>query len=423
MIIITTKARAFGAALLVLGLGACSGSGTNPVSSTKANLGSDSLQFAVGTANVQGRIGTNFVSTFRQGVGQTNPGDSGALVSSVTIAGPFTAPATAGTADGFHATVVTGPGPTDAGHGTLTSTGQLAANPTTFGQSGGAFGLGIEPWNANANGAPDGVAPYPAPLFDAAADANQFVPWGGPPAFDPDGTGEGTRDGQVFPAGTLGVSEGLDVFLMTPAVGPYALTVTVPTTTNGAPTFTQSANLAHLGPAAAGTGGVLALMATPPAATPDTGGGLTFAVALPPDETEGYVQITDIGPPTTPGGCHNGANPVYYTIVVHGSGTATLPDKAGPLGAPSICTPAQNTAADGAASEGDSFTVQYVGFNYPAYESSYPSSLHVVTPTILGAAGQDDIMISPVQTYAVSPAGVITVMNKVRGKPSSLRRY
>ena len=427
MNITTTGARAV-AALLVLGLGACSGSGSSPVQTTKAVLGTNSLQFAVGTANIQGTIGTNFVTTFRQGVNNTSPGASGSLLSSLTLTGPFTAPAAAGAPDGFHSTIVTGPGPTDAGHGTLTSTSQIGTNDTTFGLSGGAFGLALEPWNSNVNGVPDNVAPYPVPLFDAlsgtpAGDPQQFVPWGGPPAFDPDGDGQGTRDGQVFPAGTLGISEGLNVLEMAPVVGPYVLTVTIPTTTSGAPTFTQSAVLQHVGAATPAAGGVLALMATPPTAVPDGAGGLSFTVALPADETEGYVQIKDLGPPTTPGGCHAGADPVYYTIVVHASGTVTLPDHAGPTGEPSICTPALNTAADGAASEGDTFTVRFIGFNYPAFESSYPSSLHVVSPTILGTRGQDDIMISPMATYAVDAGGVITVTAKARDNVSSARRF
>jgi hypothetical protein len=398
-------------------------------------LGTDQLQFVVGTANVQGVLGTNFVTTFRQGANNTAPGDSGSLLSSLTITGPFTAPAAAGTPDGFHSTIVTGPGPTDAGHGTLTSTAQLSSNDTTFGQSGGAFGLGLEPFNSSEGGAPDNVAPYPVPLFDAAAgtpagDPEQFVPWGGPPAFDPDGDGQGTRDGQTFPAGTLGISEGLNVLLMPPVAGAYVMTVTIPTTTNGAPTFTQNAIMHNAGAFAAATGGELALMATPPTAVPDGGGGLSFAVTLPADETEGYIQIEDLGPPTTAPGCHNanpgakaGGDPVFYTIVVHASGTVTLPDHAGPSGGPSICTPAQNTAADGATSEGDTFAVQYIGFDYPAFESSYPSSLHVVAPTITTARGQDDVMISPVATYAVDPTGVITISNKVRGKLSPSARH
>ncbi len=423
---ITIKQRGALAALLALGLSACSGSGTNPVASTKANLAANTLQFAVGTANVQGTAGLNVVATYRQNAGGVNPGASAVLVSSPTLSGPFTLAGAAGTPDGFGSTIVTGPAPAEIGGHAMTSTGQTATNVTTFGQSGGVFGLGIEPWNYNEGGSPDGVAPYPVPLYDAlsgaaAGDPNQFVPWGGPPAFDPNGDGEGTRDGNVYPGGTLGISEGLDVFDLAPVGGSYSLAVAVPSTTGGGITATANATLGST---------TLLSATTAPVPVEDGNGGATFTVTMPADETEAYLQIVDIGPETGDAGCHAGADPVYYTIEVHGSGTYTLGDKSGPLGEPSICTSAQNTAANAAAGggpaaiDGDEFTVQYVGFDYPAYEMSYPNSLHNPAPTILGAKGQDDISISAAATYKTTPAGAApAAQHRSLVKPTTRSRH
>ena len=71
--------------------------------------------------------------------------------------------------------------------------GQAGTTATTFGQSGGAFGLGIEPFNStvkgdptppgvNSTGTPFQVAPYPVPIYDnTAGDPNQLpAAWGAP---------------------------------------------------------------------------------------------------------------------------------------------------------------------------------------------------------------------------------------------------
>jgi hypothetical protein len=91
-----------------------------------------------------------------------------------------------------------------------------------------------------------------------------------------------------------------------------------------------------------------------------------------------------------------------------------LGDASGNSGAPSICSSAQNTAANtvanggtGATLDGDAFTVQLIGFDYPAYAASYPNSLRNPAPALVGGAGQDDITISSAATYA-QPGGVLT---------------
>jgi hypothetical protein len=397
----------------ILGLAACSGSGTSPGSVTTANLNKNVLQFAVGTANIYGDLGTgggaftglNVVATYRQPKGALNPGDSAVLVDSPTLTLPNKVTGTAGTADGYFSTIVSGPASTEIGTLSAGSTAQTGSTASTFGTSGGVFGLGLAPFNYSEGGAPDAVAPYVTPLYDAlagttAGDPNSFVPWGGPPAFDPAGDGTGVRDESV-PSGTLGVPEGLDVFeSLTPAAGTYSLSVSVPANTG---TTVQSAT-ATLTPTK-----VLPAFAIP---TPvlDGKGGATIPVTLPAGVTEAYVQVTDYGLPSTAAkgavSC-NGSSasvPTYYTIVLDASGNAVLPDSDGPGPAPSLCTSALNTAANSATTDGDEFTVQLVGFDYPWYEASYPNSSGNPSPTIVGAAGQSDITISSAAGYT-QPAG------------------
>ncbi len=408
------------AALVALGLSACSGSGTNPVASTKANLAANTLQFAVGTANVHGTPGLNVVVTYRQNNGDLNPGASAVLVSSPTLSGPFTLPGPAGTEDPFDSTIVTGAGPAEVGGHAMTPTAQTGATATTFGVSGGVFGLGIEPFNYNESGVPDNVAPYPVPLYDTAA-TDQVVTWGGPPAFDPNGDGEGTLDGNVYPTDTRGISEGIDAFdNVAPQGGTYSLSVAVPSTTGSGIVATSGATL--------GTSTLLTTV-TAPTPVPDGNGGMSFVVTMPPDETEGYIQIVDLGPETGAAGplytgCHTGvgpnantpegSDPVYYTIAVHGSGTYTLRDNEGPLGTPSVCTSTQDTAANGAGTvDGDEVEVMYIGFDYPAFEMSYPNSLHNPAPAIVGAKGQDDVAVSLPATFKQpTTGGVAPAANK-----------
>lgn len=296
----------------------------------------------------------------------------------------------------------------------------MAIPPSTLGVAGGATGLGLEPFNytttgtsANAAGVPASFVPYTVPAYDALSpDPNAFIPWGGPPAFDPNKDGKGERDNLALDPSILGLSEGLDVFAgVTPAVGTYALAVNIATSNSpGAGAVTTTARL---------TSGALLPAATPPTvASLDGKGGGSFAVTLPAGVTEGYIQIEDIGPPTSGAAtksCNGSAampgptgNPAYYTIHVTASGTYTLPATSGPgspgTTTPSICTSAQNTATNmGTTTDGDQFTLQFVGFDYPAFAASYPNSSGNPAPTLAGANGQADITISS-QAAEVQPA-------------------
>jgi hypothetical protein len=422
-----------GAGVAMIGLAACSGSGVTPSTNvTTANVSTNVLQFAAGTANIAGTMGLNVVVTYRQASNGYKPGDSGSLVNSVSLTGPFTLPSQPGNADAYYSTIETGPATGEVGGSTMGSTPQTGSTtPTTFGTSGQASGLGLEPYNYNNGSVPDSVAPYTLPLYDPnTADPNAFVPWGGPPAFDPNHDGEGVRDvvtgtaswPWAVPVGTLGVSEGIDVFQgITPSTTrPYALTVTVPGQTAGSAAATQQASFTLKSAAM-----LPAITAAPTVTTgTDTTGNTTLSVtlnALPTGTTEAYVQIVDLGPnPTsatqTPG-CNTATamQPVYYTLFFNAPGTKTITGLEGPRtsngATPSICTATQNTAYAGSTMPADTFTVQEIGFDYPAYESSYPNSLGNPAPTILGPNGQDDITISPVATYMAATGTTTWTLN------------
>jgi hypothetical protein len=410
------------ASISLAACGASANGGATP--NNVANVQQNVLQMAVGTANYAGTPALNVVTTYRQPAGAYAPGDSGTLLSTPTLTLPTTLTTNgAGTNTALYdptSSVLYGPATTEVGGDAITPTPQNPQNRTitSFGQSGGVFGLGIEPYNAQGsgsvsynegnpanNGTPYQVAPYPVPLYDAAAapgaatpDVNRFIPWGGPPAFVATGSnGVSIVGNGNYPLGSAGLSEGIDVFLVPPATGTYTLTVVIPTN-QGNYTKTATATLAAVNTITTPTN---------PTFTPDGAGGGTFTGwALPTGATEAYVQITDFGPSfagngspaTQPTGCNAASEtaPVYYTLEVSGpAALGPLGDALGPGGTPSLCTAAQNTAAAGAPTTGDQYTIQVIAFNYPAYESSYPNSLRNPAPVITGAAGTDDLAVSP----------------------------
>jgi len=416
---------ASGAVALALSLAGC-GSGSAVSAPHTANVAANSLQFAVGTANLfNAATALNVVVTYRQPAGGFAPGDSGTLLNSPTLTLPAAIPAglTVGTGTGYDAcsTVPSGPATAELGTKTVLPSSQTAGTTTvtSFGQSGGAFGLGIEPFNATAQadctapgasstGTPFQVAPYAIPLYDAAsptyaagADPNSDVAWGGPPAFVlPDSNGDSVVGSGDYPSGTAGISEGIDVFagIAPVAGGAYTLSVSIPAntgTTTQSKTFTLPGALKTIG------------TTTAPAYVPDAAGdgGGTFAFVMPTNATEAYLQITDYGPATTGAVSCNGSStggPVYYTIETTASGTLTLPPAIGPGGSPSACTAAQNTTANGAATTDDQIAIQVIAFDYDLYGASYPNSSGVPSPAQILAQTSDDLGISP----AICQAGV-----------------
>jgi len=419
--------KAIIACSVALALSACGASGTSPIQNTNpASIPANVLQFKVGTANLYGvATALNVVVTYRQPAGGFHPGDSGALVSSPQLNIPGTLAATAGSLTPYDplSTAYTGPSQAETLGHSLTSTSQAvgAANVTTFGQSGGAFGIGIEPYNyvgpyddqGNPNNinTPFTVNPYPVPLYNpVTVNPYVFMPWGGPPAFDLAGNGESVVGSGTVPAGTAGIGEGIDVIAIAPTGGAYSLTVGVA----GNSGYTSKTANASLGKHPF----VLGAAAAPTFAADGNGGG-GIGVVMPAGAIEAYAQVTDYGPagykptptstpmPPTTGcnGAHYGAQDIYYTVVTHANGVVTLPDAAGPGGSPTICNAAQNTAAAGSTEYGDTYTVQIVGFDYHMYEASYPASYGNPTPNISGTHGStDNLSISPMYC-AVAPPG------------------
>jgi hypothetical protein len=421
---ITTTSVAALAATLVAG---CSGNGTSPQGVTTVNPTTGVLQLSVGTANIYGDggagtavTGLNVATTFRQPRGAQTPGDTAALVNTPTLTGSFVNPTYSTGDEVCGSTVRNAPSASDAG--TSTITGTLPVNPgttlgpgapgSTFGISGGVTGSGIEPFNYSTAGScggfgvPTTFTPYKVPLYDAfeAGGSMAFRPWGGPPAFDPNHDGKGTRDNSGFPSGVNGVSMGLDVFANTTVTsGSITLSTVVPTSSSSNQTLSKTATLAST-----------ALLPAVSAVTPnaDGAGGASFAAVLPPGVTEGLIELIDIGPVTgaNTGTSCNGADaaPVYYTVYVGATGTVSLPDNDGPgnpgSAIPSICTAAQNTTANGKTTDGDSVLEYFIGFDYPAYEAMYPQSIGNPSPTLTGANGQSDITISSEALFE-QPAG------------------
>jgi hypothetical protein len=416
MAVINMKhARAI-AALAILALAACSGSGTSPVSPTQQNLNANILQLAVGTANIYGTsTGLNVAVTYRQPHGALSPGLSGTAVNTPTFTSPAAFPASAGTPDGFFSTIESGPAPTELGTHNMVATSQTGSQPTTFGRSGGAFALGLEPFNYNSTGSPDSITPYCQPMYNpgtasdcypvgSGVDPNIFTPWGGPPAF-PNQRG-------VSNAGQLGQEEGLNVFLgVTPVAGPYTLAISVPAN-SGTVSVAANAGLANASL-------VLPIVA-PLAPILDGNGGATIKLAhgLSGGITEAYVQVVDYGPPTgvscngSGTGQSGAAFPTFYTLLFKpGMTSQSLPDAFGPGGSPTLCTSAQNTSANTSSSgpfAGDTFTVQGIGFDYPWYEATPPNAAgRNPAPAILGPGSQSDISISPALSCTQSTSNVI----------------
>ena len=165
-------------------LAGCGANGNSPLApQQQVNVAANVLQLAVGTANLYGSGVTalNVVATYRQPANGFRPGGSGTLLNSptLTIPAPLTAAAGTGAAYDPTSTAILGPSPSEAGGRSAASSSQslgptqAGQTITSFGQSGGVFGSGIEPFNAtgplDATGAttigtPFQVAPYPVPL-------------------------------------------------------------------------------------------------------------------------------------------------------------------------------------------------------------------------------------------------------------------
>lgn len=355
-------------------LAGCSANGAaSPPASVVSNLSADTLQFAVGTANMgnTGTVGLNTVVSFRQ-----PNGDSAALVNSPTITGPagFTVPAC-------------GTGCVDAGTNHISYTPQnvnpAVTNPVTvFGQTGGAFSYGFAPDNASTTGAAV-FTRYSQPLLGTALAGQALLQYnGGPPAypFFKDGT---------FPSAFPGYPQGFTMFAATPVAGTYTAAVLVSTSNAGSQTFTATSTLSNTTP--------LPALATPTFVEDGVGGG-SGVVTVPVDarvvETMVYVQnITQ--------GTFFAIGPIKGT----GAQTFTLPDFLGPCGG-AAGTGCQNNAATRSptlrpasftGTVGDQYRVYAATFDWLMFEGSPPGNTSP-TPAINGGAAtsnQADITTSP----------------------------
>jgi len=418
------------AAFALVGCGSSNGS-NSPGPTTKASLGSDVLQFAVGSVNLFGVAsgGLNVVTTFRQPAGATLPGGSATLLNSPTITLP--AAIAAGTADasgsveGFDPCSTAAFGSATAETGTtITSTTQTSGfncggtAQTTFGQSGGVFGLGLEPYNAagqgdyaallgivspGSDGTPFSVNPYPVPLWDTvnagcatapACDPNQLdAAWGGPPAveYSTDAKGQNVAGDSDYVGN--GISLGIDVFMGAPVVaGTYSLSTSIPANTG---TVAATASFALPGIHDLGTAG-----AAPGFVADGTGGGTITLVPPVGAWTEALVEVIDYPAADTAGG----GSGVYYTLeAVNGANgvgctalVCKLPDAIGPN--PAGCVFGGTVPACTSTAAGDQIVTQVIYADYPIYELQYGvqagSSSGKTSPTLLGAAGSADLSIS-----------------------------
>jgi hypothetical protein len=345
------------AAVALVGLVAGCTSGNSGIEPpfTAANLSNDKVGLNVGVAtyyNASAAVtqGLNVVATFRQPNGL-----SATLLNTPSLTGPFTVPAvsTAGT---------------DAGTNHLSGSPQAlpgtTAIKTTFGQNGGVFAYGFAPENSTTSGAAN-YAKYALPFFDKFDIGSQLKFIGGPPAYP-------NTQSPSYPAGFQGFPMGFTIFGggLLPVAGAYSLSVNIPSANNpGATLVSNTATIAN-------TAGLPAFAAAP-TFTSDTTGGGTVACTAPAGVTETIVELRD----ETAG--------LYYTSVVQGGGavSTTFTDKLGPI--------SNSGAASATLAAGDSYDVQCIGVDYPAFEAGPPANVQQL-PNL--GTGQADITISQTAT-------------------------
>lgn len=381
-----------GTLLAVALLTACGGGGASeppiaqvfPPTSTK-------LQFAVGVATISYNggqsvaYGLNTVSTLRQPNGL-----SGTLYNIPKVVGPT------------HFDVFTS---TETGNQVLSAGADLGTNHITWATlnqplwtgpprglkaaSTGVFGYGLCPCNADAgpvNGTPSLYHSFNLPIY--GNDEELF--YGGPPAFP-------AVDPSVRAVGFFGYSLGFTDFAVEPVLGTYRISVAVPPTftqpgqptptpgpqytpTPPPPTIAANAQLASFKP----------LPALPiPQFSPDGKGGGTISLAVPAGLRETAVFVRTIGASGT-GACATArAADAFFTIVTHAVGLQRLKldDALGPAYG--------STASTQTICPQASYQIYAAGFDYPAYESSYPSNLAEL-PVIRALNGQADVTTSDV---------------------------
>ena len=343
-------------------LAACTSgqSGILPSYTSVSPVSISKLQFAVGTANYNGKPALNTVATLRQANGL-----SATLLNTPSIVGPsgFTV-----TADANNPTNI------DVNTSSITATAQTLPGTsfpvTTFNQSGGVFAYGFAPLNSTQNGSNvTGITAtgfYREPFYSTP----QIRPLIGPPAVP------NFQDG-LTPGGFSGYPSGFTSFSnVTLVPGAYALNVVFPSADpRFGGTLTASASLVST---------ALLPNFPAPAFASDGAGGGSVSISVPAGVTETIVYIRDFNP--------NIGN-TYYSYVVQGIGpqTVTVSPTLGAKSATGVQSPSFTV--------GDSVYTTAVGFDYPAFEAAPPGNTQQ-TPVIVGANGQADLTSSPITTFS-----------------------
>jgi hypothetical protein len=360
----------------------------------------DSLEVGVGTATIanldgSSHVGLNVVATFRQPSGQ-----NATLENTPTLAGP------ASFGGSPNVTGVT-PNAVEAA-----AAASASPPPGEFGSEIGAFGYGLAPLNlldvaANSkvfgSSSCDGLVggnytdsirydEFYLPLSFTIPCSSVTTPiydrmqyYGGPPAWpSPQGYGIPEIPGdEMFHGYPFGFTDFYDV---TPVAGTYTLGVAFPVTSDGS----SYANV--IATATLKTLAALAVFA-PPIVRIQPDGSAYVNVDVPAGATEAIVSIAATACSKDSSG--NELPVRYFSLLTHQAGPQTLllssnlgaPDA---TGAPTdtFCTAADDQAANH--SNGHSFDVGAVAFDYPAFEASYPQSTNP-KPAIVGFNGQADI--------------------------------
>ena len=385
--------------------------GVSPQVSSASSATVFTLKFAVGTATMQSAsgasvIGLNTVATFRQ------PNAQNATASNTpTLSGPASFA-------GMHS--ITGITPGQLAAAAANAASGIAYKPAAdqiFGTAMGVYGDGFDQLNLidiqtyaqafpslagfgydgcapslndgvgqTVNGQTQGFEYTPVPLQVAEPcpqGVSPIVPqtayYGGPPAW-PSPQGYGLPTGFVgYP---LGFTDYADV---KPVAGVYRLDVAY--STNGIATayahVDASAKLANVTP--------LPALAAPVVVPQNDGSGLV-SINVPAGVTEAIVLVNDDSCQLQTSGI---ATQRYFALLTRqiGPQTLLLSSKLGPPDATGKPTDTFCTAADDAlpnASTNHRLTASAVGFDYPAFEASYPQS-KTPSPTIANALGQADV--------------------------------
>jgi len=383
--------------LSLLGLACAAGCTSGQVAKLPSVSGPPqfTLQLAVGTATIAKSAssvvtGFNVVSTFRQ------PGGQNATLSNTpTLSGP---------ASFNGSNSITGITLQQLQQD-VTAIGEGLQPPYlgAFGTAIGVYGYGLAPLNldpgsetatlrgggtciglsfANSDTVTYSYLPLPLDFGSQCLTVpGQFAYYGGPPAW-PSPQGYGIPNGFIgYP---LGFTDFDDV---TPVAGTYSLNVAY--ASNSADTqYTNVKASATLSSAVP-----LPSFATP-VVTPQDDGSALIQFTVPAGVTEAIVLVTTTACLKNPS-TGTALPDRHFALVTHQTGyqTLTLSSKLAPPDSSGNPTDTFCTAADDAQPNSvgaHSYSVAAAGFDYPAFEASYPQST-VTNPTIANSTGQADV--------------------------------